>query len=133
MTPAIAGHARQDARACFNWRPHPLQPYPRNTAATYAPQRHAHTFCAGAEPLRRRDSAAPPHWSPGQAAHRLRLDAWNFPEPAAVRSDLCSEPSLSATLDSSPIFTAELPTPPPCSISGLGEHFKMPLFLLRVL
>jgi hypothetical protein len=65
--------------------------------------------------------------------HRLRLDAWNFPEPAAVRSDLCSEPSPSAALDSPPIFTAELPTLPPCSISGLGEHFKMPLFLLRVL
>src|SRR6185312_12906632 len=58
--------------------PHPIPLVPPR------PNPSCHALCAGANPLHRRNSTAPPHRGPVQGAHRLRLDCWSFPGPAAL-------------------------------------------------
>ena len=85
------GRAPQDPRRLLK-RP---SPHPRNpistSAATPKPSCRRTAPLHRAAALRRRGYAAPPHRSPGRGAHRLRLDLWSFPGPAALHSNLCSD------------------------------------------
>jgi hypothetical protein len=89
--PSYSGAPPQDPRRLLK-RP---SPHPRNLISTSAAapkpscRRTAPLRCAAA--LRRRGYAAPPHRSPGRGAHRLRLDLWSFPGPAALHSNLYSD------------------------------------------
>ena len=90
--------------------------------------------CAAAPPrrcLRHRDSAAPPHQGPVQGAHRLRLDFWSFPGPAALRSDPCINlvTNLRHTPPRDPIAGAA--TSPLRPLQPLCEHPKAPRLSLR--
>ena len=116
----------------------PLFKPPRSPLGTLStppqPPPHPSHPCAAAPPrrdLRRRDSAAPPHQGPVQGAHRLRLDFWSFPGPAALRSDLCINlvTNLRHTPPRDPIAgTATSPLRP---LQPLGEHPRAPRLRLH--
>ena len=86
---------------------HPTDPPHPIPLAPPRPNPSCHALCAGANPLRRRDSAAPPHRGPVQGAHWLRLDFWSFPGPAALHFGLGNDPSPNTA-----------PSPPPVEVAG---------------
>ena len=58
----------------------------------------------------------------------LGLDAWNFPEPASLRSDLYISPSSKAARNSSPILAVDPSASTLLPFPGPGEHPRVPLF-----